>query len=49
LQDDRVIKKAELLEYVGYIKSVSIELDQFTRDLDKIYSEKRKKLNINKN
>jgi len=49
LQDDRVIKKAELLEYVGYIKSVSIELDQFTRDLYAIYNEKRKKLNIDKN
>jgi|TARA_R110002096_G_scaffold271337_2_gene465100 hypothetical protein len=49
LQDDRVINKEELLEYVGFVKSVSIELDQFTRDLDKIYRAKRKKLKEGKN
>ncbi|EPR66502.1 GAF domain protein [Cyclobacterium qasimii M12-11B] len=49
LEDGKAINKSELMEYVGYIKSVSIELDQFTRDLDKIYREKRKKFNSKKN
>lgn len=45
IHTEKVIKKAELREYVDHIKSVSLELDSFTRELYTIYNEKRKKFN----
>lgn len=30
-----------MLEYVGYIKTVSKEMDEYTRNLNKIYEMKR--------
>lgn len=34
----------QILEYVGYIKTVSLEMETFTRDLDEIYRLKKEKI-----
>jgi len=38
-EDD--LSREKIIEYSGFIKSISKELDQFTRELNKVYSEKK--------
>lgn len=45
IHTEKEIKKTELRDYMKHIKSVSLELDSFTRELYTIYNEKRKKFN----
>jgi hypothetical protein len=44
LESEKGIKKAELLEYIGYIKTVSLEIEKFTRDLNEVYQMKKEKI-----
>lgn len=44
IEKEPIISRERLDEYVGYIKSVSLELEKFTRDLNDIYQSKKKKI-----
>src|SRR5688500_17722426 len=41
IDSEKNISKSKLMEYVGYIKKVSQEMDEYTRSLNKIYQKKR--------
>lgn len=41
IESEKNISKSKMLEYVGYIKTVSKEMDEYTRNLNKIYQMKR--------
>jgi PAS domain-containing protein len=41
MESERNITKKRLLEYMGYVKDVSQELESFTHDLNKIYYDKK--------
>ncbi|WP_339926406.1 hypothetical protein [uncultured Cyclobacterium sp.] len=45
LEEGRAINRAELSGFVGYVRSLSLEMDQFPRELDRFYREKKKKMN----
>lgn len=44
LDNENGIKTSELSEYVGYIKTMSHELNEFTSELNRIYNRKREKI-----
>ncbi len=44
IDKDKGIKKSELKEYVGYIKTMSKELNEFTSELNAIYDKKREQI-----
>lgn len=44
LESDQELSIKKLKKYSGYIKTVANELDKFTRKLNKVYSEKKKKI-----
>lgn len=44
LESDQVLSVKKLKTYSGYIKTVANELDKFTRKLNEVYSEKKKKI-----
>lgn len=41
IESEENITQSKLLEYVGYIKTVSIEMETFTRNLNEIYLKKK--------
>jgi hypothetical protein len=44
IDSEKRISKAKLMEYVGYIKTVSLEMEAFTRELNEVYQQKREKI-----
>ncbi len=48
LESEENLSQKKIKEYSGYIKSITKELDEFTRKLNKIYSEKKVKITSRK-
>ena len=45
IESEENISNSKLKEYVGYVKNVSQEMDEYTRNLNKIYQKKKELIN----